>query len=173
VSERETDRWMNKQTVLLIDKSIMIGREKYRYINTFTLDLYYFTFTKLAYRVKCLFIEAPFHQKAFSPKRLFIKPTQKEPFIKSSFHRICTFSSLAFSSKKPSLYTVFLGESESAVRFVLALLGAEIQMLKLFRPFSSKLRALLREGQAGSSLVFSLVYLTLSLPWLMELWVQP
>ncbi len=49
-------------------------------------------------------------------------------------------------------------------------------MLKVFRAFFSKLVALLRVGQAGSSLVFSLVHLTLSLPFLVrsfsrEIWI--
>jgi len=46
-------------------------------------------------------------------------------------------------------------------------------MLKVFRVFSSKLGALLSVGQAGSFHKLSLVYLTLSLPWLMELQAQP
>ncbi len=68
---------------------------------------------------------------------------------------------------------MFHGHSKSAIRFALALLGAEILAFKGFKVFSSKLGAVLREGQAGSSLVFSLAYLALSLPWLKELLPQP
>jgi hypothetical protein len=75
-------------------------------------------FHRNAFSSKQLFTETAFHRNGFSPKRLFTETPFhrnafslnlhiKSPFIKGSFHLICTFSSLALFIEKSFLVYSF------------------------------------------------------------------
>jgi hypothetical protein len=119
-----------------------------------------------AFSSKQHFIKMPFHRSGNS-SNLHINV----PFIEGSFHQKGAFSSFApFTESTIGIYSasgafqIWSQNCSSTSR------NWDIDV-QSFR--SSKLGAVLRAGQAGGFLVFSLAYLALSLPWLMELLLQP
>jgi hypothetical protein len=130
-------------------------------------------FHQNAFSSKCFFIKMPFHQNAFSSKRQFIQPTWKEHFIEVSFHPMRAFSSLAPFTES----TIELNYVSWAFQICNQICFSSSRSrdigVQRFQSFLFQTWAVLRAGQAGSYLVFSLAYLALSLPWLKELLPHP